>query len=491
MNKVASTTLILALAAAAYTASAWYLGKEVEAQITSQYSNLIASQPYLKIVERDYQRGIFSSKETVTLSLFDLSAMEKLNTSTDTTDENRLLMTFHSRIQHGPFPGFSTLAAATSKTELVLDVEAREEVVKVMGDQLPYTQQTEIRFDGSGTATFSSPKFESIMPDQSGEISRISWEGIEGKMDFSPGLSAFTMHMKAPKLEISDEQGGQMRFTDVVIEGDQQQIFPDLPYMYSGTSRFSIGEVSMAGIDEAMEPVSINNLVYDIDLPLQGDHLDVLARMGIDKLSVGDESFGPIHMDFSFKHLHARALAEINQKLMGIYSDPNLLNGGTEEIMEGFQSALMTHAETLLTQDPEFSLDRVSFANSDGEAKLAARVKLSGATLEMLANPLMLLSKVEASGDLSLSETMVVKLLQNPPFPTNPDQAAASTEEIKQKGEMAVGQFQQQVAMLMEQGYLEREGEIIKTTMAFKEGQLTVNGKPFNPAAMGQPPAHQ
>ena len=491
MKKVASTTLILALTAAAYTASAWYLGKEVEAQIASQYSNLIASQPYLKIVERDYQRGIFTSEETVTLSFFELSGMEKLDTSTDSTDENSLLMTFHSRIQHGPFPGFSTLAAATSETELVLDTEAREEVAKIMGDKRPYTQQTEIRFDGSGTATFSSPKFESAMPDQTGEISRISWEGIEGKMDFSPDFSAFTMHVKAPKLEISDEKGGRVHFSDVVIEGDQQQIFPDLPYMYSGTTRFSIGEVSMVGIDETMAPLSLNNLVYDIDLPLQGDHLDVLTKMGIDKLSVGDESFGPIHMDFSFKHLHARALAEINQKLMAVYSDPNLFNGGTKEITEGFQSALMTHAETLLTQDPEFSLDRVSFANTDGEAKLAARVKLSGATLEMLANPLMLLSKLEASGDLSLSETMVVKLLQNPPFPAKPDQDTTSTEEIKEKREMAVGQFQQQVAMLMEQGYLEREGEIIKTTMAFKEGQLTVNGKPFNPAAMSQPPTHQ
>ncbi|MCU7812202.1 MAG: YdgA family protein [Candidatus Thiodiazotropha sp. (ex Notomyrtea botanica)] len=491
MKKVASMTLIVALVAATYTASAWYLGKNVEATVNDQYSNLLESQPYIKIVARDYQRGIFESEETVTLSLFGQLPAAMSNQASPMNEESNELpaLTFHSRIQHGPFPGFSTFAAAVSETELVLDDEAKAELAEVLGDKAPYSQHTVIKFDGSGTATFSSPKFDTPIPDQSGHV---AWEGIEGSMDFSPGMKSFTMRMLAPKLEILEDKGSQVNFADLVFEADQQQIFEDLPYMFSGTTRFSIGSISVAGIEDQMEPVTLKQLVYDVDLPVQGDHLDIIAKMGMENLLIGEESFGPVHFDISFKHLHARTLAEINQKLMSIYSDPSLLEGDAEALTAYFQEDLMAQAETLLTNDPEFSLDRISFANPDGEARLAAHAKLSGATLEMLANPLMLLGKLEAIGDLSLSEKMIVELLRNPPFPSEASDVDLSPEEVTARGQAAVDQFQQQVAMLSEQGYLQREGQLIKTNMAFKAGQLTVNGKPFNPGAMGgQPPMQQ
>ena len=42
--------------------------------------------------------------------------------------------------------------------------------------------------------------------------------------------------------------------------------------------------------------------------------------------------------------------------------------------------------------------------------------------------------------------------------------------------------------MLTEQGYLERDQGLIKTSMMLKDGQFTVNGKPFNPTALQPQP---
>jgi len=39
--------------------------------------------------------------------------------------------------------------------------------------------------------------------------------------------------------------------------------------------------------------------------------------------------------------------------------------------------------------------------------------------------------------------------------------------------------------VLEAQGYLQRQGDQVKTSAAFAQGQLTVNGRPFNPLAMG------
>jgi hypothetical protein len=53
----------------AYPASAWYLGREVELAIDEPYKQ-VESGPYIKSVKREYRRGVFSSKETVSFELF-------------------------------------------------------------------------------------------------------------------------------------------------------------------------------------------------------------------------------------------------------------------------------------------------------------------------------------------------------------------------------------------------------------------------------------
>lgn len=482
MKKTASMTLTLALIGIAYTASAWFLGKNVEARVDEQYSNLLASQPYLRIVQRDYRRGIFQSEETVTLSLAKLpGAVETPPTPPGVEPVKAMELTFHTRIQHGPFPGLSGLGAAVTDTELVLSDEAKTQATRLLGDKAPYRQHSEIRFDGSGSASFSSPRFETTFPGQGGLNQRIAWDGIEGRIDFTPGARTFTLQMQAPKLLITD--GGDMEFvlTDFAFEGDQQQLFSDLPYMYTGSSHFSFGEITARDGNADHPPVVIKQLVYDIDLPVQGDYLDLVARVGAESLTIGQDAIGPAHLDFSFRHLQARAVAELNQQLMSIYGDPTLQNSTPQELASRLGSAMEQHAATILASDPQFNIDRVSLANPDGEARLAARARLVGASLEELANPMILLARLEATGDLALSEQMVVQLLRNPPFAGRWDGTNLTPDEISARGQAAAERFQAQVAMLTEQGYLNREKDLIETSMAFKAGQLTVNGKPFNP----------
>lgn len=478
MKKIAGMTLTLALIGVAYTASAWYLGKNVEAKVNEQYDNLEASQPYLRFVDREYRRGIFESEETVTLILND-----KLAAAGGASDKPMALK-IHSLIKHGPFPGFSSVGAAISETELVLPDETKARMSKLLGDASPFLQHSEIRFDGSGSASFSSPRFEVVFPEAQGKLSRLTWEGVEGRMDFTPDIKAFTLHMKAPGLQISDNTGGAVTVEEIVFEGDQQQLFDDLPYLFGGTSHFTVGKLSINDSKSSMGPVEVQRLVYDLDLPRQGDYLDLIERTGIDNLTIGKDRIGPAHMDFSFRHIHARAIASMNQKLMSLYSDPALLNDTPEAIAGLLMTRLKDDAQTILANNPQFHIDRLSFANPDGEAKLAAQVKLIGLTLEEITNPMMLMSKLEANGDLVLPEDMVVQLLRNPPF-AGQGIAELSPEEIEARGQAAAEQFQQQVAVLGDQGYLKREANMIKTSMSFKAGQLTINGKPFSPMAAG------
>jgi uncharacterized protein YdgA (DUF945 family) len=62
--------------------------------------------------------------------------------------------------------------------------------------------------------------------------------------------------------------------------------------------------------------------------------------------------------------------------------------------------------------------------------------------------------------------------------------AAPSAEELAaQRSE----KLRQQLSLFIEQGLVQREGAQIKSKLAFSRGQMTINGKPFNPMAMGAP----
>jgi uncharacterized protein YdgA (DUF945 family) len=480
MKKITGISLTLILIAATYTAAAWYFGKHVEAMVGEHYSRLQANQPGFSIVKRDFQRGVFESEETVTLSI----SPTQLPVASGDKPARPIELTFHNRYKHGPIPGFTTLGAAIAETELIIPDEAKRKVADMFGgDKPPFTQHTEIHFDGSGSADFSSPAFDSEIPGKGDKAGHLAWRGLQGTIDFTPDAKSFNLHTQAPKLQLSDGQGFKLALNDIVFEGNWRQQFDDLTFM-TGNSHFTIAELEASDSKEGHPSMTLKQLIYDIDLPKSEDSIDLIIRLGAQSLAIGNDSIGPAHLDFSFRHIQARALAEFYQKMISIYSDPGLQTSSPEELVGRLQAGLKPYVETILNNDPQFNIDRASFANPDGEARLRASVKLIGGSLEELANPIMLLAKLEANGDLSLPEEMIVKLLRNPPFIDQTDQNELTPEEIRTRGESAARQFQAQVAMLTEQGYLKREEGLIKTSITLASGRVMVNGKPFSPTAL-------
>ena len=59
---------VAAVIAAGYPAASWYLGQQIEAT-HAEIDAKIAAIPYLKLVRHDYQRGLFSADETITIEI--------------------------------------------------------------------------------------------------------------------------------------------------------------------------------------------------------------------------------------------------------------------------------------------------------------------------------------------------------------------------------------------------------------------------------------
>ena len=486
MKKTALIILAAAIAGSGYAGTSWYFGKQTEAIVNAQYDQLLLAAPYLEIAERDYQRGIFTSRDSVKLAINKQLTGASTSTNGESGEDDTLHLILDSQIQHGPFPGFSNYAAAVSVTEVTLPEAIDSDLKQLLGGQSPFTQHTTFKMDGSGHAIFSSPAFELELPDPEGDSEeglKLTWRGIEGNMAFSANMQQFQFDAEAPELLfISESDEVKIKLSGISMQSEQQKIFEDIPVFFSGNQQVSVNEVALDIPDAETGKLLIKELRYEVNLPHQGEFVDMVERMSIDSLRLGEDSIGPIHFDISLKHLHARALAEISQAFMSIYSDAMMASSDSTVMMENLMPVFTEQGTKLLQHQPEFHLDRVSLANAQGESSFAGRVRLNQFDLEQaMANPMFLLTQLDASGELDLQEEMVIELLRNPPGKAVMAQSVADPETLETESAMRAEQFQQQVAMLTDQGYLTREGKRLKSKAEFKQGQLLINGKPFMP----------
>jgi uncharacterized protein YdgA (DUF945 family) len=131
----------------------------------------------------------------------------------------------------------------------------------------------------------------------------------------------------------------------------------------------------------------------------------------------------------------------------------------------------------LLEFNPEVSLDRISFNSPKGEVLIAARAQFDAIRPEDFGKPTAFMAKLRASADIALPEALLAM-----PWGMNAETAEAAQAQMNLR--------HKQFSALAEQGYIRHDGAMARSKLEFSNGQLTVNGKEFDPGAMqNQAPA--
>lgn len=487
---------VVAALAAAYPASAWYFGKQIEAA-HAEIDQQIAAVPYLKLVKHDYNRELFNATEVITLQIpAELFQPPKKpaepvpGTEAEEDDEEAAVaeqqapatpvtppaplppiqITIKSDIQHGPFPGFSAFGAGSAKTVLVFDEAVQQKIATVFGGKAPVEIQTLYSVFGGGRATVTSPAFKVALPAAAdGGQSTLSGDGLTATVDFAKGMESYTIKGDAPRFEATDDKGTKFVLAGIKIEGDEKRLFKDEPLLYAGTQRFTIAELLAESKAEGSTKVQIKDFVYDVSTPLAGEHLDLVAKIGTGDFRVGEQNFGPMHYDFSLKHLHGRKLAALHRSALAIYSKPGILEDQAQ--LQQSLGGLKTQVLDLVLENPEFTIDRLSIHTAQGDANLAARIKLAGVAAADFDNPMALIPKIDFGADISIAAALIAELQPG---------KAVSEEEIAARKQST----DQMIAAVVQQGFVTNEGGTLKTHLSFRGGQFLVNEKPFNPMGM-------
>lgn len=451
-KKVTIIAAAVVVLAAGYPATAWFLGKQIEKIHTGANADL-AAVPFFKLVQHDYERSLFSANETITIEL-STGLLNLLSQEEEPAPQSPLRITMKNHIQHGPLIGFSVLAGRTDST-IEFEGPFQQAVLAAFGGKPMVSAQTFYGFQGGGRSTVSIPAFSNTGGE--GEQITISGDALEFTVNFTRSMAQYTFQGNMPRFEIVTPDKGGVKILGMKMEGNQQRIFPDTPMMYSGTQQLSLAELSIDPGTEAdpekVQKISIKEFNYDVQIPVAGDFVDIIAKMGSKAFLIGEQDYGPVNYDISLKHLPARKLTTLHQQMMtAAYAEGDVSQ--TPQHMAQVFASMKEQWIDFLLDAPEFSLDRISFRTPEGEeAKLSASIRLDDAKAEDFANPLMLLPKIDFAADIALPVEL----------------------------SSALGRNEQIVHNLVQQGYASVDNGLFKSKVAFKAGNLLVNDKPFNP----------
>jgi uncharacterized protein YdgA (DUF945 family) len=416
-------------------------------------------------VDRRYHRGWYSSVEEATIemsgaALAALPAVGPAVTTTPTGGSDRAPFRVFLRtvIRHGPFCGWNCFALAGTATHVSFTGALQASLIRLFGNQEPITIRGRFAFFGGISATMSSPAFEHA---QLGQGASLSWGGLDSTMHYGAHQDWYDVAATAPSLRLEGAKG-TLEIDGMIIDLHGKRL---LRTLYEGDSRMTMKRLSVTGTNKAQQ-LAVNDLVIANQNHAQDRFMSASYQLGGGAIVTQPLTLSSAHVDLTWKHLGLESLESLLVAMRAANQQQNSAVAPAVRA-QGMMTALKQPLEALLIEQPEMQIDRVSLATAQGRGQMTGLIRLVGVSAaDFQAPPALLVRKLDVRLDLSIDEAFLTSL---------PGAAANALAQLQP---------------MIDQGYITRSNGALRTQILFRGGQPTLNGKPFNPAAMrpGVPP---
>jgi len=441
-------------------------GWAIERGAEERLRNLTDLASFLSVRDHTFHRGWFSSEEVIT---FEVGAgldvpLPLPAPGGAATPPKRPAFVVRNIIHHGPLPGLSTVALASIETH----VEAAPGAAPLA--KLPPAVHgsiaTTLDFTGGGRTVLSG----AAIPDTDfGDGVHMTSDGGEIDFDFGPHFDTLAVTGKLPHFLMRKDGAMTMEANGWEVKFKAHRVLRSLYASdVDGTlGDFEITDLAMA--DPKLAKFGIRAARYVSSTSATAGFLDGTGVLTAREAHAAGKSVQGIKLDVAIEHWQADAF----EKLMaGLRKARNGAGAPAERVAEMTKIAKESGV-TLLVNDPVVRVRDLELSTEEGFAKVSASFRINGATakdFEPPLNPAVLLKKVRIEADISLDDELA-DLLDRPRTLPNSRTPAPSP-----------------LAGLIMQGYVTRAKGKTSTKFALIDGEPTLNGKPFSPAALAPPP---
>jgi uncharacterized protein YdgA (DUF945 family) len=355
----------------------------------------------------------------------------------------------HHTLTHGPLPLAELLAgrAPWPPVRALIDTAWWPQSADTEVEEPWLEARTRVQLDDALQISVESAP-------RSGE--GLVWGGLEASL-VSPQPELAQGLLWAPQLELAVE-GGRIALRDVAAELELIVEEGGIPL---GSAVLSIGLLSGAG---PLGEFGIEEARWELraeDDPATGT-CSFEWSAAVERVSSDAERYGPGEVRLVARRLDRDALsALIGAARAGATPDAAAL-------------------QDLLAGSPELELDPFEMKGPDGALRARARLGIDGGDPRVAMGPVFAALAVEASAEIRLPVRWLHRML---------DQVVS----IQMQG-VGAASAQQQVEIaalrsawirdLVSAGWLLRQGEAYRLALDYRGGQLLLNGRPLDPAAM-------
>ena len=472
-NKAIIGASAVAVLVIGYVGGSWALGRAVHSGFDS-WEQQLANRPLpmIKVAERKYMPGVFSSVEEVTFEFnrefFDQlmksrQPEQQVPAAAETLDPSPMRFTVRNEVKHGPFPGFTGIGMGRIDTKLVWSKELRAQLDKFLPGREPVEITTQLALLGGASSHVTSPAFE--LKD---EKMSLAWQGFEGDFSVGRNLGTIGCDATAPGVSMHDAEGAGAKLETLKITCDGKRVFDAL---YTGTVNFEIANIEGSAKGGA-SPLRVQKLSYSSDVRAEGDYLDMAMKAGAAAFTFMQYELADVKYELSMRHVHGPTYAALSRKMQDTAMSSM---SGDPAASLALAGALAEYGPLLLEHSPQLVIDHVGFSAPEGEFGIKGTVALAGFKKDDLATAqsrAALVGKVVANADVWISEGLLNKDWSAPVEKT----------EVTDKDPQSPSRLEalrQQVAAFEQQGFVTRKEGQLHTHIEFKGGALTANGKPL------------
>lgn len=448
----------------------WGIGRQLESQLEQYREPLLSAMPWMRITSRRFERGVFSSREEIDVEIM--------------LDADGRRFTIVNELQHGPFPGSAIPALAHVHSTLRLQGAADEAARKLFGDRSPVTVDTRLGLLGGGHSVVTVPDIDTRVGTANVHL---LWRGFKGEFDFTRHMNELDATASAPLLRMQGAAGEVVELSGLAFTSHGRQIFEGL---YSGSAELKLDALKAQGPAGAM--IDAAGVHYAGEVPVDGEFVDVIARIGADRARISGVEYGPVHYDVSFRHLHGPTLAAVTRELRRVTEKqraaPADAAADPRKLFD--DPALLSALRQLLLAKPRLVLDQISASTPQGPFSIKGEAHFTGLQSSDMSAPFALLSKLEAQADISVPAAWA-SLAGSRVLPrdANVDTAdpALRDEALAPDAVPAAGAAQAPDAApaaadgeldeLVRRGFVKRDGKLVTTHMEFRQGKLLLNGR--------------
>jgi uncharacterized protein YdgA (DUF945 family) len=455
---------------AGWPAATWFYGSRAQESAEQFATAINQAVPYVTLANTSYEKGFLNSTQTLTLrpvfgGLGDKPLPE---------------VTIKNTIEHGPFPGFSSLGAARIKHEIVWPPETKAELAKLWGQQEPLTAVTQMSLGGGGTTMFKSPAANAKL-----EKANVAFQGFDGVMNFTTGFNQIDYTFAAPGATVDDGES-KIVLGKIAANGVHTKV--------AGTEKIYIGKqnTSLASFDmnaKGQSALTIGAIDYAVETSApEANLLSGSGKFTGKSLKYGTTDLGAIDYSYSMSKLHAPTLELLAKDMQAeINKMTSATTKGTAMQMSPADNAVLKavqkHLPELSKHVPKFNFDNLRIGTAKDYVQVNGMALLKPITQAEAANPMTILPKVDASFNVELSDSLIA-MLANTASSRMMDPAALAQMSPEQRTQMQTQAEMQtkmmvdeQLSQLVQQGYITRGMGKVSSQVALKDGKLTVNGK--------------